>query len=70
VYITGIPLMFTNNRADIMSENYTAKTFSKNCTIQKMQESYATETWALKENMIKKLMIFERKTMRISGPTR
>jgi hypothetical protein len=33
--------------------------------------TYATETWVLKENMINKLMIFERKVMRkISGPTR
>ena len=33
--------------------------------------TYASETWALKENMTNKLMIFERKIMRkISGPTR
>ena len=32
---------------------------------------YASETWVLKESMIKKLMIFERKIMRkIVGPTR
>jgi len=33
--------------------------------------TYASETWVLKESMIKKLMIFERKIMRkIFGPTR
>jgi hypothetical protein len=32
--------------------------------------TYASETWVLKENMINKLMIFERKIMRkIFGPT-
>jgi len=33
--------------------------------------TYASETWVLKESMINKLMIFERKIMRkILGPTR
>jgi len=33
--------------------------------------TYASETWVLKENMINKLMIFERKIIRkILGPTR
>ena len=33
--------------------------------------NYASETWVLKENMINKLMIFERMVMRkIFGPTR
>jgi len=33
--------------------------------------TYASETWLLKENMINKLMILERKVMRkIFGPTR
>ena len=33
--------------------------------------TYASETWVLKESMIKKLMLFERKIMRkIVGPTR
>jgi hypothetical protein len=33
--------------------------------------TYACETWVLKENLINKLMIFERKIMRkIFGPTR
>jgi len=33
--------------------------------------TYASETWVLKENMINKLMIFERNVMRkIFGPTR
>jgi len=33
--------------------------------------TYASETWVLKENMINKLMIFERKVIRkIFGPTR
>ena len=33
--------------------------------------TYASEKWVLKENMTKKLMIFERKIMRkIFGPTR
>jgi len=32
--------------------------------------TYASETWVLKENMINKLMIFERKiTRKIFGPT-
>jgi hypothetical protein len=33
--------------------------------------TYAAETWLLKESMVKKLMIFERKIMgKILGPTR
>jgi hypothetical protein len=33
--------------------------------------TYASETWVLKENMVNKLMIFERKIMRkIFSPTR
>jgi len=33
--------------------------------------TYASETWVLKENMINKLMIFERRIVRkICGPTR
>jgi hypothetical protein len=33
--------------------------------------TYASETWVLKENMINKLMNFERRVMRkIFGPTR
>jgi len=33
--------------------------------------TYASESWVLKENMINKLIIFERKIMRkIFGPTR
>jgi len=33
--------------------------------------TYASETWVLQENVINKLMIFERKIMRkIFGPTR
>ena len=33
--------------------------------------TYASETWVLEENMINKLMIFERRIMRkILGPTR
>jgi len=33
--------------------------------------TYASETWVLKENMINKLMIFERRIMRkMFGPTR
>jgi len=33
--------------------------------------TYTSETWVLKESMIKKLMIFKRKIMRkIVGPTR
>jgi hypothetical protein len=33
--------------------------------------TYASETWVLKENMINKLMIFERRIMRkIFGPSR
>ena len=33
--------------------------------------TYTSETWVLKENMINKLMIFERRSMRkIFGPTR
>jgi len=33
--------------------------------------TYASETWVLKENIIKKLLIFERKILRgIFGPTK
>jgi hypothetical protein len=32
--------------------------------------TYATETWALKETVIQKLLVFERKILRIFGPTK
>jgi len=44
----------------------------QNCnTLIRPKITYASETWVLKESMIKKLMDFERKIMRkILGPTR
>jgi hypothetical protein len=40
-------------------------------TLMRPTVTYASETWVLKENMINKLMIFERKiTRKIFGPTR
>ena len=56
---------------------FTSKLISRNVKLQlyntliRPTVTYASETWVLKENMIKKLMIFEIKVMRkIFGPTR
>ena len=56
---------------------FTSKLISRNVklhlynTLIRPLVTYASETWVLKESMIKKLMIFERKIMRkIAGPTR
>jgi len=56
---------------------FTSKLISRNVELQlyntlaRPTVTYSSETWVLKENMINKLMIFERKVMRnISGPTR
>jgi len=32
--------------------------------------TYASETWVLKENIIQKLLVFEREILRIFGPTK
>jgi hypothetical protein len=32
--------------------------------------TYASETWVLKETIIQKLLVFERKILRIFGPTK
>ena len=56
---------------------FTSKLISRNVKLQlyntliRPAVTYASETWALKENMINKLIIFERKVMRkIFGTTR
>jgi hypothetical protein len=56
---------------------FTSKLISRNIKLQLYNTlihptvAYTSETWVLKENMINKLMIFERKIMRkIFGPTR
>ena len=56
---------------------FTSKLISRNVTLQLYKTlirptvTYASETWVLKENMINKLTIFERRNMRkIFGPTR
>jgi len=56
---------------------FTSKLISRNVKLQlyntliRPTVTYASETWALKENMINKLIIFERKVMRkIFGTTR
>jgi hypothetical protein len=56
---------------------FTSKLTSRNVKLQlyntliRPTVTCASETWVLKENMIKKLMTFERKIMRkIFGPTR
>jgi len=56
---------------------FTSKSVSRNVKLQLYNTlicptvTYASETWVLKENMINKLMTFERKNMRkIYGPTR
>jgi len=66
------------NRAyHVHKKLFTSKLISWNVKLQLYNTvihptvTYASETWVLKENMIKKLMIFERKVMRkIFGPTR
>jgi len=66
------------NRAfHVHKKLFTSKLISRNVILQlyntliRPTVAYASETWVRKENMINKLMIFERKGMRkISGPTR
>jgi len=64
------------NRAyHVHKKLFTSKLISRNVklynTLIRPTVKYASETWVLKENMINKLMIFERKIMRkILGPTR
>ena len=66
------------NRAyHVHKKLFTSKLISRNVILQLYNTlirpivTYASETWVLKENMINKLMIFERRVMRkIFGPTR
>jgi hypothetical protein len=66
------------NRAfHVHKKLFTSKLISRNIKLQlhntliRPTVTNASETWVLKENMINKLMIFERKVMRkIFGPTR
>jgi hypothetical protein len=66
------------NRAfHVHKKLFTSKLISRNVKLQfcnmliRPTVTYATKTWVLKENMINKLMVFERKVMRkIFGPTR
>ena len=66
-----------NKAYHVHKKLFTSKLISRNVklhlynTLIRPLVTYASETWVLKESMIKKLMIFERKTMRkIAGPTR
>jgi hypothetical protein len=66
-----------NRVFNVHKKLFTSKLISRNVKLQLYNMSirptvtYASETWVLKENMINKLMIFERKVMRkIFGPTR
>jgi len=36
----------------------------------KLREKLLTETWVLKETIIQKILVFERKILRIFGPTK
>ena len=66
------------NRAyHVHKKLFTSKLISRNVKLQlyntliRPRVTYASETWVLKESMINKLMIFERKIMRkILDPTR
>jgi len=68
------------NRAyHVHKKLFTSKLISRNLKLQLYNTSirptitYASEIWVLKENMINKLMTFERKIMRkilVYGPTR
>jgi len=66
------------NRAyHVHKKLFSSKLISQNIKLQLYNTlihptvAYTSETWVLKENMINKLMIFERKIMRkIFGPTR
>jgi hypothetical protein len=66
------------NRAyQVHKKLFTTKLISRNVqlhlynTLIRPTVTYASETWVLKENMINKLMIFERKiTRKIFGPIR
>jgi hypothetical protein len=68
----------TGNKAyHVHKKLFTSKLISRNFKLQlyntltRPKVTYASETWVLKENMINKLMTFERKIMRtIYGPTR
>jgi hypothetical protein len=66
-----------NRSYRVYKKLFTSKLISRNVKIQpyntliRPRVTYAAETWVLKENMINKLMTFERKIMRkIYGPTR
>ena len=66
-----------NKAYHVHKKLFTSKLISRNVklhlynTLIRPIVTYASETWVLKESMIKKLMIFERKIMRkIVGPTR
>ena len=66
-----------NKAYHVHKKLFTSKLISRNVklhlynTLIRPLVTYASETWVLKESMIKKLMIFERKIMRkIAGPTR
>jgi hypothetical protein len=66
-----------NQAYHVHKNSFTSKLISRNVKLQlyntliRPTVSYASETWVLKENVIKKLMIFERKIVRkIFGPTR
>jgi hypothetical protein len=66
-----------NRTYHVHKKLFTSKLISQNVKLQlqnmliRPTVTYASETWVLKENMLNKLMIFERKIMRkIYGHTR
>ena len=66
-----------NRAIHVHKKLFKSKLISRNVKLQlynmliRPTVTYASETWVLKENMINKSMIFERKIMRkIFGPTR
>jgi hypothetical protein len=71
-------IIAAGNRAfHVHKKLFTSKLISQNVKLQlhnmliRPIVTYTSETWVLKENMINKLMIFERKiTRKIFGPTR
>jgi len=66
-----------NSAYHVHKKIFTSKLISRNVKLQlyntliRPTVTYASKTWVLKENVVNKLMIFERRIMRkIFGPTR
>jgi hypothetical protein len=69
--MAGNKALYTNKRMfqdKLLSKRCKLKLY---CSVIRPVVTYACETWVLKENVIQKLMIFERKVLRkIFGPTK